>query len=138
VNGFFDGVSSSEEAPHQIAAGGWASSSRYPQGVAPNVSLNPSPVPDRKPSQENVILLTANPVGHPEQVFPINLGKTSLERPDVAIKLGKPDLPNVGWAVSTHSLSLPTGNFEMKAWIYNSTDYKFYQIPQSHLFKVER
>jgi hypothetical protein len=76
-------------------------------------------------------------VGHPEQVFPINLGKTSLERPDVAIKLGNPDLLNVGWAISTHSLSLPTGNFEMRAWIYNSTDYKFYQIPQSQLFKVE-
>jgi hypothetical protein len=146
VSGYFDGISSSEEAPYQIAAGGWASSSRYPQGVAsrdpqevaPNDQPNTSPSPAQKPPQENVILLTANPVGHPEQVFPINVGKTSLERPDVATKLGRTDLPNVGWAISTHSLGLPTGNFEMKAWIYSSTDYKFYQIPQSQLFKVER
>lgn len=138
VTGYFDGISRSEQPPYQIAAGGWASSSGDPQGGALNISPDKSSDPDQKPPQEDVILLTANPVGNPKQVFPVNVRKTSLERPDVAAKLGKPDLNNVGWAISTNPLSLPTGNFEMKAWIYNSSDYKFYQIPQSQLFKVER
>jgi len=137
VTGYFDGITKSEQAPYQIAAGGWASSRGDLQGVTLNLSPDKSSAPDPKTLQENVILLTANPVGNPKQVFPINVGKTSLARPDVAAKLGTPDLNNVGWAISTNQLSLPVGEFEMKAWIYNSSDYKFYQIPQSQLFKVE-
>ncbi|NJR39562.1 MAG: hypothetical protein HC781_13035 [Leptolyngbyaceae cyanobacterium CSU_1_4] len=137
VSGYFDGISKSEEAPNQIAAGGWAISVRDLPGAAANLSPDQSLDPDQKPPQENVILLTANPVGQPNQVFPINVGQTSLPRPDVAAHLGQPDLNPVGWAISTHQLGLPVGNFEMKAWIYNSIDYKFYQIPQAHPFEVD-
>jgi hypothetical protein len=126
VNGYFDGITRPEKPPAVLAAGGWAVSSSTPEKS-----------PNQSPPSKNVILLTANPVGHPEQIFQINVGQASIDRPDVAAQLGQPDLRNVGWAISTHPLGLPNGNFEMKAWLYDFSDYKFYQIPQSQLFKIE-
>jgi hypothetical protein len=128
VNGYFDGITPSAPPSSMLAAGGWA---------AQPISTPEKSSENQASSRENVILLTANPVGHPEQIFQINVGKASLDRPDVAAQLGQPDLGNVGWAISTHPLSLPDGNFEMKAWIYNFSDYKFYQIPHSQLFKIK-
>jgi hypothetical protein len=129
VSGYFDGITRSDPDSSMIGAGGWAAS--------PDLSAEKLPSPQPASPPKNVILLTANPVDQPDRVFPINVGRASLERPDVAALLGQSDLQNLGWAISTHQLGLPNGNFEMKAWLYNFNDYKFYQIPSSHLFKIE-
>jgi hypothetical protein len=129
ASGYFDGIIAPVKPSNLFSAGGWS--------IAPNLpSSNPQPQNQNKPPEKSVILLTVNSVIQPDQLIPINVGETSQERPDVAALLG---LPNslAGWAVFFNQLNLPNGKFEAKAWVYNSADHKFYQLPQSHNFEVK-
>ncbi|MCU0567002.1 MAG: hypothetical protein MUF49_10435 [Oculatellaceae cyanobacterium Prado106] len=136
VKGNFDEISQTLPPSLKLVARGWAAGE---MGGSAQTSTPPeSATNPQTTSQKNVILLTANPVDHPEQILPINVGQTTLDRPDVEEILGDRNLSQTGWSISTHELGLPIGNFEMKAWIYSPTDYKFYQIPQSHSFTIKR
>jgi hypothetical protein len=126
ATGSFDVVSVPDKGSNLFSAAGWA--------IAPNVQ----PQSDGKKNvQKNAILLTANPVDQPEKIFPINVGRISHDRPDVATHLGRSDALRSGWTIQTNQLSLPNGNFELKAWVYSPVDDKFYQIPQTHRFSVK-
>ena len=130
ANGYFDGIARSEQMPYVITAAGWAA---FPDGLGDQSSS-----PNQKYPQKNVILLTLNPVGSPEQIFQINVGISTINRPDAAAYLDKSNRRQTGWSISTNQLSLPNGSFEMKAWAYNFKDYKFYQISQAQSFKIEK
>ena len=74
----------------------------------------------------------------PKQILPINVGTSTIDRPDVATYFDQPNWRQTGWAISTKRLGLPNGSFEMKAWAYNFSDYKFYQISQAQSFNIEK
>ena len=125
VSGSFDGIIKPVDQPNLFSAVGWA--------IAPDIRSQEN---KKEPQEKSAILLTVNPVAHPDKIILMNVGRVFQQRPDVAAVLGKPEAL-AGWSVSINQLNLPSGNFEMKAWVYNSTDRKFYQISQSHSFEVK-
>jgi hypothetical protein len=122
-SGYFEEITAPIAASNMLKAKGWAIDPGRKGGE------------EKKPIPKSVILLTVSPEDQPDQDIPINLGQVSQVRPDVATVIQSDVL--TGWSIDTNQLRLPKGKGTLKAWVYNSVDYKFYQIPKSHPFEVK-
>ncbi|NJO41087.1 MAG: hypothetical protein HC769_10285 [Cyanobacteria bacterium CRU_2_1] len=118
--GHFDALApSSTNSKLNVVASGW---SVAPNGQVPN---------------ENVVLLTFNSVGKSGKLALLGAALASIERRDVVAVLNRHDALQSGWNITFNKLNLPPGDVKIRAWAYNSTEQKFYQLPRSHTLSVE-
>ncbi|AFZ32620.1 hypothetical protein Glo7428_4171 [Gloeocapsa sp. PCC 7428] len=119
--GFFDSVATLESNNRlDVVASGWS-------------FLPPTQTP-----HENAIFLTYNLIDSPADLKLLSIGSTSIYRPDVVEFLKDIKSLTSGWNIYFNKLNLPPQqSVNIRAWAYNATDQKLYEIPTSSPKTVE-
>lgn len=116
--GYFDNLSALESNNNlDILAQGWA-------------------LPQDRSLNEGAVFITLNPIDAPKALKFINVGSISTERSDVAIALDNPSALYSGWKVYFNKLNIPPEIVNIRAWAYNSSDRKLYELPSSSSVKT--
>lgn len=70
--------------------------------------------------------------GKPDsEIHLLSLGLTGTPRSDVALALDTLDALHSGWNIHFNKLNIPSEPVKIRAWAYNSTDTKLYEIAPS-------
>lgn len=80
---------------------------------------------------QNTVFITYSPVNSPNELKLLGAGLVSAERYDVATTLNSVSALHSGWNISFNKLNLPPEDVVLRAWAYNSEDYKLYEIPSA-------
>lgn len=94
-------------------------------------------LPPNQISHENAIFLTYNLVESPNEIKLLAIGSASIARPDVATAINNSAALQSGWNISFNKLNIPPKIVNIRAWAYNSTDQKLYEIPSSSVKTIE-
>ncbi|WP_210404581.1 hypothetical protein [Chroococcidiopsis sp. TS-821] len=118
ISGSFDTLIPGEHS--DVIATGWAFS------------------PANQIPHENAVFLTYSLANKPNDIQLLSIGSTGIERPDVVAATNNRDALNSGWSITFNRLNLPTGQLvNVRAWAYNATDQKLYEIPTPSLKTIE-